>query len=196
MNLRELSEKQARDLHDLGYRTTWKKHLQAARVPDNLDVVEFYKRSDAQPGVSDRTIEGQREHYRKYDAEGIDVINDLELEVWVALARHPKDPEPSPATREETESLNVSSILSEAHDLVTGDRQKDYGDPVECWDRTAKMFSAYLGIEVSARQASDMMILVKMSRLANGFHKDSYRDVAGYAWVSDQVGDKPFEHGG
>lgn len=103
----------------------------------------------------------------------------------VPLTLLPLGPDPRPKT-----------ILDEANELVLDRRQRVYGDPVENWSRTAQMFTAYLGHPISARQASDLMILVKMSRLAQGYHEDSYRDVAGYAWVGDHVGNKPLEHEG
>lgn len=77
------------------------------------------------------------------------------------------------------------SILDEASKLVNGDRASDYGDMVENWTRIAKMMSAYLGVEITARNAADLMSIVKLSRSANKAKRDNYVDLAGYAHVAN-----------
>lgn len=62
------------------------------------------------------------------------------------------------------------------------DRQAVYGHPADDYARTAAMWSAYLGVEVTALQAQMCMVLVKVSRLANTpTHRDLLVDIAGYA---------------
>ena len=74
------------------------------------------------------------------------------------------------------------SILDVAHELVHGERGATYGHPLDDYTRTAKLWSAILGIEVTAEQAILCMIAVKMSRLCNTMeHEDSVVDCAGYA---------------
>lgn len=74
------------------------------------------------------------------------------------------------------------SILDEAARITSRDRQDVYGHPADDYGRTAAMWSAYLGVPVSAEQAMVCMILVKVSRLANTpGHRDSLVDIAGYA---------------
>lgn len=85
-------------------------------------------------------------------------------------------------------TLGGASFLKEALDLVHGPRQQDYGSPLDNWNRTAKLFSAYLGIEISPEQAATLMILVKVARLATSpQHKDSLVDIAGYIGVLDLI---------
>ena len=74
------------------------------------------------------------------------------------------------------------NILQEADKLTSGDRQKAYGHPLEDYRRTAKLWSAILGMEVTALQAQLCMCAVKISRLCNSSeHRDSLVDLAGYA---------------
>lgn len=78
------------------------------------------------------------------------------------------------------------SLLGKAMMTVEGDRQNDYGDPAANWERTAKIWSAILGVEITASQAMACMIGVKLSRLAHSpDHYDSWLDIAGYAAAWD-----------
>ena len=62
------------------------------------------------------------------------------------------------------------SILEEAQRLIHGDRGASYGPPSEDFAKTAKMISGLLlpklkpGMEVSAREAILIIVLVKASR--------------------------------
>jgi hypothetical protein len=79
------------------------------------------------------------------------------------------------------------SITEEAQKLVNGDRQKDYGDMQESFNRIAGLWSAYLGIDVNALDVAKMMILLKVSRAKNSNHRDSYIDIVGYVECADQL---------
>ena len=79
-------------------------------------------------------------------------------------------------------------ILNIAESLVYGDRNADYGHPADDYERTAKLFSAILGVEVTKQKAILCMIAVKLSRLVNDHTKrDSVIDIAGYAECLDRV---------
>jgi len=74
------------------------------------------------------------------------------------------------------------TILDEAHELTSGDRNDAYGHPADDYKRTAGMWSAWLGTEITALQAQMMMAMVKISRLRHSpEHRDSLVDLAGYA---------------
>lgn len=73
------------------------------------------------------------------------------------------------------------SILSEAANIVDGDRQQTYGTPLENHTRTAKLWSAYLGIEITPRNVCMMNILQKVSRDRFKPGRDHLVDIAGYA---------------
>lgn len=71
----------------------------------------------------------------------------------------------------------ISEVLS-----TCADRGKVYGPPHKDYERTAKLWSAFLGVPITAAQATACMMLVKLSRLAESpTHRDSLLDVAGYA---------------
>jgi len=59
------------------------------------------------------------------------------------------------------------SILFEAHNLVHGVRGEDYGHPYHDFGRTAKIWSAILGVDVTPEQVALCMIGVKISRECN-----------------------------
>lgn len=86
--------------------------------------------------------------------------------------------------------MKRKSILIEAESLVHGDRNADYGHPLDDFSRTAKMWSALLGIEVAPEQVGLCMIAVKLSRQCNRPKRDNLVDAAGYAetvdWLLDE----------
>lgn len=81
------------------------------------------------------------------------------------------------------------SVLLEAQGLVHGARQDAYGHPVHDFTRTAKMWSAILGVEVSASQVGLCMCAVKISRQCNRPKRDNMVDLAGYAETVQMVED-------
>jgi hypothetical protein len=85
------------------------------------------------------------------------------------------------------EQQKMDSILAEAHRLVHGQRGQDYGHPYEDFSRTAKIWSAILGIEVTPQQAILCMIAVKISRECHRPKRDNRVDIAGYAEALDMV---------
>lgn len=83
-------------------------------------------------------------------------------------------------------STEASSILSEAADLTSGDRQHDYGHPSENHGCTARMVAAYLSrkygreVEFDAEDVCYFNILQKVSRDANRPKRDNLVDGVGY----------------
>lgn len=71
--------------------------------------------------------------------------------------------------------------LEEAYELVHGSRQDDYGHPRDHWTLTAKLWSAFLGIEIPAAQVGFLFVLDKVARCHNAIKPDSLVDIAGYA---------------
>jgi len=90
------------------------------------------------------------------------------------------------STPEKKTSLR-SSLLNEAEELVTGDRNNQYGEPHQDFARTAGALTAlgYRGPNGRDMQAHDVAIMVsvvKMSRLMwTPTKRDSWVDIAGYA---------------
>ena len=80
------------------------------------------------------------------------------------------------------------SILTEAHTIIYGDREKTYGHPAKNLKTIAAMWSAYMNnmddgnFAVTAKDVAAMMMLVKVARYANDpSHRDNLVDICGYA---------------
>lgn len=86
-------------------------------------------------------------------------------------------------------------MLMEAQRLVHGARGADYGPPLDDFSRTAAMWSAILGVPVTAEQVGLCMIAVKLSRLCNSMKRDSLVDIAGYAEAVQMVIDERARRG-
>ena len=84
----------------------------------------------------------------------------------------------------------TGSILLEAESLVNGDRAKAYGTPRENWTRIRNLCHATgrPGLAtVTAEDLAILMILVKVARDTASPKRDNTVDIAGYAFVLDQV---------
>jgi hypothetical protein len=81
----------------------------------------------------------------------------------------------------QAEQAAVEDILEEALRITKGDRNNSYGAPTQDFDRTAKMWSAILGIEVSPTKMALCMIALKISRACWSNSRDHWVDIAGYA---------------
>lgn len=86
------------------------------------------------------------------------------------------------------------TILEEAHQLVTGDRQDQYGHPSKDLVATAGLWSAWLtrrlgtDVELTGGDVGCLMSLLKLSRLAgNPGHRDSLVDAAGYLATVEMI---------
>lgn len=79
-------------------------------------------------------------------------------------------------------------MLLETIELVSQNRNIDYGEPVQNMARTAEILAAYMGDRtgrsLEAQDVAVIGIILKLGRLAeNPFHKDSVLDIAGYASI-------------
>lgn len=77
--------------------------------------------------------------------------------------------------------------LEAASDLINGDRQKDYGTPQENFSRIADIWTVILGHVVTPDQVALCMAGLKLARLAQGPHMDSYIDGAGYMALAAEL---------
>ena len=81
----------------------------------------------------------------------------------------------------------TKSILLEADELVNGERQKAYGDPISCMQRTADIFTAISGKEITAKDVPLFNIAQKLARELNGHKRDNLTDIAGYLDILNRV---------
>ncbi|AXH48828.1 hypothetical protein SEA_STEAMY_53 [Mycobacterium phage Steamy] len=81
------------------------------------------------------------------------------------------------------------SILTQAEEIINGQRAKDYGDALENHQRIAALWNAYLQKNVvDHNDVAVMMILLKIARfMENGYHQDTVVDIAGYAGVIEKM---------
>lgn len=85
--------------------------------------------------------------------------------------------------------LNVrASILREAENLINGDRAQAYGPPKENFRRIAQGWSVILNVDVSEEQVARCMAWLKIARLNEGPHRDSYVDGAAYMALAGELG--------
>ena len=71
--------------------------------------------------------------------------------------------------------------------LVYGDRNDSYGHPADDYSRTAQIWSALLGFEVTPAQAALCMIGLKLSREVHKPKRDNLVDLHGYALVYGRI---------
>jgi hypothetical protein len=82
----------------------------------------------------------------------------------------------------------AESIAEEAHRLVHGARQGDYGAPIDDFTRTGRIWGAILGIaDVPPEKVGLCMVGVKLSRECNKPKRDNRVDGAGYFATVDLV---------
>jgi hypothetical protein len=80
-----------------------------------------------------------------------------------------------------------SDILLKADNLINGDREVHYGKPEDNFARIAKGWSILLETNVSPTQVALCMAWLKMARLVNGVHEDSYIDAAAYMALAGEL---------
>lgn len=75
-------------------------------------------------------------------------------------------------------------ILKQADDIVNGERQEDYGSPLDNMTRIASFWSEIVGVEVTPYKAALMMAALKLARECAGYKVDNLVDMAGYIQIA------------
>ncbi|AVR76634.1 hypothetical protein SEA_COOG_48 [Mycobacterium phage Coog] len=81
----------------------------------------------------------------------------------------------------------TETVLQEAERLINGERQQQYGEATESFQRIANLWSAYKGVNITELDVVNMMVLLKVSRTQGAYHRDSYVDIAGYAGLGERL---------
>jgi hypothetical protein len=96
-------------------------------------------------------------------------------------------PEPADAD-DKVDFTHRSRCLETANNLITGDRNRQYGSPIADFSATAGMWTEYLaerllpGVKLEPHDVAAMMVLLKVSRLrVSPGKEDHWVDIAGYA---------------
>lgn len=86
------------------------------------------------------------------------------------------------------EVFDRDRVLDTAKNIINHDRNDSYGTAKESFSRISDLWTVYLGKNVYPWDVANMMILLKVSRLANSEdHIDSWVDIAGYAALGCEV---------
>ena len=84
--------------------------------------------------------------------------------------------------------MRARDVCRRATDLVGGDRARQHGEALAAHTNIAVLWSAYLGMPITARDAALMMVLLKVARTKTGaFNLDDYVDAAGYAAIAAEI---------
>ena len=112
----------------------------------------------------------------------------LILSERITVKKAEKEPKPEPWTRKR--------VLSEAERCVCGQREQDYGTPEDNFDRIAKMWSAYMGVEFNPVDVSMFMVMLKVARIkSGGGTMDSFVDGCGYFSCGGEIFARNMESG-
>ncbi len=85
------------------------------------------------------------------------------------------------------EMVLLGNILEQANKITSKNRQEDYGDPKDSCERIAKIASAILDKKISAKEVVIILIALKLAREQNKHKEDNLVDLAGYAWVLNEI---------
>ena len=84
--------------------------------------------------------------------------------------------------------MRARDVCRRATDLVSGDRARQHGEALAAHTNIAVLWSAYLGMPITACDAALMMVLLKVARTKTGaFNLDDYVDAAGYAAIAAEM---------
>jgi hypothetical protein len=89
-----------------------------------------------------------------------------------------------------TQISDGETILDEAARITSTDRNQSYGHPLDNHSRTAALWSAYLGISLTARDVCWLNVLQKGSRDRHRPGRDNIVDGCGFLRNAEMVEDE------
>jgi len=168
-------------------------NITALKEPDNEDGLEYLAwgkdtgcwawgntvenaQDDANATTEQRTFERKRE-----EAVG---------GYMIVVAVSGKDAHQTKLARLFSEEIPIparAEVLREAERLITGDRNRTYGEPMENFENIASLFNTFLryklkdDADITPGDTAGLMILVKLAREMPGPKEDNKMDIARYA---------------
>ena len=95
--------------------------------------------------------------------------------------------------RQEPEPWTRQRVLSEAEKCVCGQREQDYGEPEDSFQKIGTFWTAYLNcaVKIDAEDVAAMMALLKIARISeNPQHMDSWVAGCGYFSCGGEIAGK------
>ena len=83
--------------------------------------------------------------------------------------------------------MTRKEILYAAAKCVCGEREQDYGTPEDSFGLIGKLWSDYMGVQVTPKDVAMLMALLKVARIKSGDKADSFIDLAGYAACAGEI---------
>lgn len=84
--------------------------------------------------------------------------------------------------------MTRSKILAVANQIVTMDREKEYGTPENNFELISNYWSTYLGKQITGHDVALLMCFLKIARIQTGQAKaDNYIDLAGYSACAGEI---------
>ena len=80
----------------------------------------------------------------------------------------------------EDKVYKTGELCAEALEILTGDRQKDYGDAYENFKTVTELINIKLEYEMMPSDIVQVMICLKESRQMSRYKVDNIRDLIGY----------------
>ena len=88
---------------------------------------------------------------------------------------------------EELSDFDSDSILEEAQEILEGERESDYGDPVANFNRISRIASSILDYTISPQECVVVMMAVKLSREQYKHKRDNLVDLVAYTEILNRV---------
>ena len=83
---------------------------------------------------------------------------------------------------------NANELLNIADELISGDRAREYGDKEVMHNNIARLWSAFLNVNITGHDVALMMTLLKMARTKAGkVTEDTYIDMAAYSAIAGEL---------
>lgn len=88
--------------------------------------------------------------------------------------------------------MKKEEFITAAQNIITGERENQYGSTTATHTRIAKYWSTYLDTEITPDDVAMMMVLLKVARTqGGGLNTDNYVDAIGYAAIAGEIASTP-----